>query len=177
MAQSCERPLLGDAPHAGQRLRRIGAQLRRGSRRSRFCWHGKFAARSGVLSTRVLPEPLAVVKAAWSLIQSGEMWADVKVSTWRAVSGFAIGGGIGLVLGLATGLFKPAEIALDSTMQMVRNIPALAMIPLVILWFGIEEEAKVFLVALGVFFPIYVNTFHGIRSVDANLIEMARSYG
>jgi sulfonate transport system permease protein len=137
----------------------------------------EIAARSGLLSTRVLPEPLAVVKAAWSLIQSGEMWADVKVSTWRAVSGFAVGGGIGLTLGLATGLFRPVEVALDSTVQMVRNIHALAMIPLVILWFGIEEEAKVFLVALGVFFPVYVNTFHGIRSVDANLIEMARSYG
>jgi sulfonate transport system permease protein len=138
-------------------------------------WEG--AARSGVLSTRVLPEPLAVVKAAWSLIESGEMWQDVRVSTWRAVSGFALGGGIGLLLGLATGLFKPVETALDSTVQMIRNIPALAMIPLVILWFGIEEEAKVFLVALGVFFPMYVNTFHGIRSVDPNLVEMARSYG
>jgi len=137
----------------------------------------EFAARSGVLSTRVLPEPLAVVKAAWSLIRSGEMWDDVKVSTWRALSGFALGGGIGFALGLATGLFRPAEVALDSTVQMIRNIPALAMIPLVILWFGIEEEAKVFLVALGVFFPIYANTFHGIRSVDANLVEMARSYG
>ncbi len=137
----------------------------------------ELAARSGALSTRVLPEPLAVVKAAWSLIESGEMLQDVRVSTWRAISGFAIGGGIGLVLGLATGLFKPAETALDSTIQMIRNIPALAMIPLVILWFGIEEQAKVFLVALGVFFPVYVNTFHGIRSVDANLIEMARSYG
>ncbi|MBV8260051.1 MAG: aliphatic sulfonate ABC transporter permease SsuC, partial [Paraburkholderia sp.] len=135
------------------------------------------AAKSGALSTRVLPEPLAVVRAAWSLIESGEMWQDVRVSTWRALSGFAIGGGIGLVLGLATGLFKPVETALDSTVQMVRNIPALAMIPLVILWFGIGEEAKVFLVALGVFFPVYVNTFHGIRSVDANLVEMARSYG
>ncbi|MCX5540300.1 aliphatic sulfonate ABC transporter permease SsuC [Paraburkholderia sp. CNPSo 3076] len=137
----------------------------------------ELAARSGVLSTRVLPEPLAVVRAARSLIESGEMWADVRVSTWRALSGFAIGGGIGLVLGLATGLFKPVETALDSTVQMVRNIPALAMIPLVILWFGIGEEAKVFLVALGVFFPVYVNTFHGIRSVDAHLVEMARSYG
>jgi sulfonate transport system permease protein len=137
----------------------------------------ELAAKSGVLSTRVLPEPLAVVKAAWSLIRSGEMWADVKVSTWRAISGFALGGGVGFLLGLATGLFRPAEVALDSTVQMIRNIPALAMIPLVILWFGIEEEAKVFLVALGVFFPIYVNTFHGIRSVDANLVEMARSYG
>jgi sulfonate transport system permease protein len=137
----------------------------------------ELAARNGGLSSRVLPEPLAVLKAAWTLIESGDMWANVKVSAWRALTGFAVGGGIGFVLGLATGLFKPAEIALDSTIQMIRNIPALAMIPLVILWFGIEEEAKVFLVALGVFFPVYVNTFHGIRSVDANLIEMARSYG
>jgi sulfonate transport system permease protein len=137
----------------------------------------ELAARNGGLSSRVLPEPLAVLKAAWTLIESGDMWANVKVSAWRALTGFAVGGGIGFVLGLATGLFKPAEIALDSTIQMIRNIPALAMIPLVILWFGIGEEAKLFLVALGVFFPVYVNTFHGIRSVDANLVEMARSYG
>ncbi|MGA7812497.1 aliphatic sulfonate ABC transporter permease SsuC, partial [Caballeronia sp.] len=135
------------------------------------------AARSGGLSSRVLPEPLAVVKAAWSLAQSGDLWANVKVSAWRALVGFAIGGGIGFVLGLATGLSKSAEIALDSTVQMIRNIPALAMIPLVILWFGIGEEAKLFLVALGVFFPVYTNTYHGIRSVDRDLIEMARSYG
>ncbi|SAL22314.1 binding-protein-dependent transport system inner membrane protein [Caballeronia humi] len=137
----------------------------------------ELAARTGGLSARVLPEPLAVVKAAWSLVLSGDMWANVKVSSLRAVTGFAVGGGIGFVLGLATGLFRPAETALDSTIQMIRNIPALAMIPLVILWFGIGEEAKLFLVSFGVFFPVYVNTFHGIRSVDANLIEMARSYG
>ncbi|AIO31184.1 binding--dependent transport system inner membrane component family protein [Burkholderia cenocepacia] len=134
-------------------------------------------ARVGWLSTRVLPEPVAVVRAAWSLVTSGEMWANVKVSTWRALFGFVIGGGVGLALGLATGLSKAAEVALDSTIQMIRNIPALAMIPLVILWFGIDEKAKLFLVALGVFFPVYINTYHGIRSVDANLIEMAKSYG
>ena len=60
---------------------------------------------------------------------------------------------------------------------MVRNIPALALIPLVILWFGIDESAKLFLISVGVFFPIYLNTFHGIRNVDPGLIEMARSYG
>ena len=124
-------------------LKRVAAaRSRRGSCRSRCCSRGSSPRAAAVLSTRVLPEPLAVVKAAWSLIQSGEMWANVKVSTWRAVSGFAIGGGIGFVLGLATGLFKPAEIALDSTMQMIRNIPALAMIPLVILWFGIERRGE-----------------------------------
>ncbi|WP_250536577.1 aliphatic sulfonate ABC transporter permease SsuC [Caballeronia sp. AZ10_KS36] len=135
------------------------------------------AARSGGLSARVLPEPLAVAKAAWSVWQSGELWADVRISAWRAFAGFAVGGGIGFVLGLATGLFRPAEILLDSTVQMIRNIPALAMIPLLILWFGIGEEAKLVLVSLGVFFPVYVNTYHGIRSVDRDLIEMSRSYG
>ena len=62
-------------------------------------------------------------------------------------------------------------------LQMVRNVPHLSLIPLVILWFGIEEEAKLFLTALGVFFPVYVNTFHGVRTVDSQLIEMGRSYG
>lgn len=140
-----------------------------------IAWEG--AARSGGLSVRVLPEPLAVVKAAWTLILSGDLWANVKVSAWRALAGFAMGGSAGFVLGLATGLSRPAEIALDSTVQMIRNIPALALIPLLILWFGIGEEAKLVLVALGVFFPVYVNTYHGIRSVDRDLIEMAKSYG
>ena len=91
--------------------------------------------------------------------------------------GFAIGGGLGLFLGLLTGSFRFAENLLDSSFQMIRNIPALALIPLVILWFGIDESAKLFLVAVGVFFPVYLNTFHGIRSVDPGLVEMARSYG
>ena len=137
----------------------------------------ELSSRSGWLSTRVLPEPLAVVKAFWALLLSGEMAQHVATSTGRALAGFAIGGGLGLVLGLATGSWRVAETLLDSTLQMVRNIPTLALIPLVILWFGIEESAKLFLVSLGVFFPVYINTFHGIRSVDKGLIEMARSYG
>ena len=137
----------------------------------------EYSARSGLLSTRVLPEPWAVAKAAWHLVQTGELWANLKVSAGRAFAGLAIGGGLGLLLGLLTGLFVPAQVALDSTLQMLRNIPPLAMIPLVILWFGIDEGAKLFLVALGVFFPLYLNTFHGIRTVDRGLIEMARSYG
>ncbi|WER47244.1 aliphatic sulfonate ABC transporter permease SsuC [Cupriavidus sp. WKF15] len=135
------------------------------------------ASQGGWLSTRVLPAPLAVVEAAWGLARSGELWQHVWVSTWRALVGFAIGGGLGLLLGLLTGTFRSAATLLDSTLQMVRNIPPLALIPLVILWFGIDETAKLFLVALGVFFPVYLNTFHGIRAVDPGLIEMARSYG
>ena len=137
----------------------------------------EYAAGAGLLSTRVLPEPWAVAKAAWHLAQTGELWSNLRVSAGRAFVGLAIGGGLGLLLGLLTGLFVPAQVLLDSSLQMLRNIPPLATIPLVILWFGIDEGAKLFLVALGVFFPLYLNTFHGIRTVDRGLIEMARSYG
>ncbi len=135
------------------------------------------AARAGWLSSRILPEPWAVAKAFWSLAASGELWLHLRTSLWRALSGFAVGAGAGLALGLLTGSFKRAETLLDTTLQMIRNIPALALIPLVILWFGIDETAKLFLVAVGVFFPVYLNTFHGIRSADQGLVEMARSYG
>ena len=137
----------------------------------------ELSSRFGWLSTRVLPEPWAVVRAFWNLARTGELWHHVATSSWRAASGFAVGASLALALGLLTGSLRGAEKVLDSTLQMLRNIPPLALIPLVILWFGIDESAKLFLVSLGVFFPIYVNTFHGIRSVDKGLIEMARSYG
>jgi sulfonate transport system permease protein len=131
----------------------------------------------GWLSTRILPAPSEVVEAGIRLARSGELARNMWVSFWRAMVGFAIGGGIGFAFGLANGLSKRCDDVFDSTLQMVRNIPHLALIPLVILWFGIDETAKIFLVALGVFFPIYINTQHGIRSVDPQLIEMGRTYG
>jgi sulfonate transport system permease protein len=137
----------------------------------------QLASQFGWLSTRVLPAPIEVARAAWTLAASGDLWTHVKVSTARAFGGLAIGGGLGLLLGLFTGSVRWAETLLDTSFQMLRNIPALALIPLVILWFGIDESAKVFLIAVSVFFPIYLNTFHGIRNVDAGLIEMARTYG
>ncbi len=135
------------------------------------------ASSQGWISSRVLPAPLDVVTAAWRLAESGELWTHVKISAGRALAGLAIGGGLGLALGLLTGSVRLFETLLDSTIQMVRNIPALALIPLVILWFGIDESAKLFLIAISVFFPIYLNTFHGIRNVDPQLIEMGRTYG
>ena len=137
----------------------------------------QIASSVGWLSTRVLPAPLEVVAAFWTLTASGELWTHVQVSAGRALAGLVVGGGLGLTLGLLTGSSRLAETLLDSTIQMVRNIPALALIPLVILWFGIDETAKLFLISVSVFFPIYLNTFHGIRNVDPSLIEMGRTYG
>jgi sulfonate transport system permease protein len=135
------------------------------------------AARLGWLSVRVLPAPSGIVAAAWTQMETGALPHHVWISTQRALVGLAIGGSLGFVLGLLTGSFRRAETLLDSSLQMLRNVPHLAIIPMVILWFGIGEEAKVFLVAIGVLFPVYLNTFHGIRSVDPGLIEMARVYG
>jgi sulfonate transport system permease protein len=131
----------------------------------------------GLIADQVMPAPTAVAEAFWRVARSGELLSDIEISTWRAFAGFAIGGGIGFALGMLNGLSGLSEKLTDSTLQMVRNIPHLALIPLVILWFGIGEEAKLFLVALGVFFPIYVNTLHGVRSVDRQLLEMGRAYG
>src|SRR6201995_3334412 len=132
---------------------------------------------TGFVAERVLPAPSEVVKSGWKLALSGELERNIWVSFWRAGVGFLIGGGIGFAFGLANGLSELAGKLTDTTLQMVRNIPHLALIPLVILWFGIDETAKLFLVALGVFFPIYINTLHGIRTVDPQLIEMGRVYG
>ena len=137
----------------------------------------QIASSSGLLESRILPAPTAVVSAFWHLLVSGELWQHVKVSAGRALLGLLIGGGLGLLLGLLNGSSRFASTLLDTTLQMIRNIPALALIPLVILWFGIDESAKIFLVALGTMFPIYINTWHGIRNIDRGLVEMARSYG
>jgi len=131
----------------------------------------------GLVADNVLPSPLKVAAAGWDIAKSGALLENIEVSFLRALAGLVVGGSIGFALGIANGVSKFSEVMTDSTLQMVRNIPHLSLIPLVILWFGIGEEAKLFLVSLGVFFPIYINTLHGIRTIDPQLIEMGKSYG
>ncbi|MBW4695881.1 MAG: aliphatic sulfonate ABC transporter permease SsuC [Lyngbya sp. HA4199-MV5] len=140
-----------------------------------FLW--QLLSQTGLLPARILPAPTAVVQAGLTLASTGELWQNLYVSAFRALTGFVIGGTLGFVLGLLNGLFPVAERLLDTSLQMLRNIPHLALIPLVILWFGIGEEAKIFLVAIGVLFPIYLNTYHGVHTVDKGWIEMGKVYG
>jgi sulfonate transport system permease protein len=140
-----------------------------------LAWQG--AAWLGWLPRKVLPAPFDVLRAGRELIASGELSRHLGVSALRAGVGFVIGGSLGFVLGLFTGASRHVELFLDTSIQMLRTIPHLALVPLVILWFGIGESAKVFLVALGVLFPIYLNTYHGIRTVDPGLIELGRIHG
>ncbi len=138
------------------------------------CW--QLGAQLGWISPRFLPAPWSVLRSGAELIANGQLLHHLGISTARAACGLAVGGGLGLLVGLLTGLSPLADRFLDTSVQMVRTIPHLALIPLVILWFGIDEQAKLFLIALGVFFPIYLNTYHGIRSIDPGLIEMAHLY-
>ncbi|MCI1858197.1 MAG: ABC transporter permease [Sporolactobacillus sp.] len=122
----------------------------------------------------VLPTPTDILLAGKSLILSGILFNDLRISVIRAAVGFLIGGGLGLFFGMLVGLSSRSENLLDPSLQMVRTIPHLAIAPLFILWFGLGDLSKVLLIALGAFFPLYVNTFLGIRRVDAKLFDVAR---
>ena len=150
---------------------------RSGRCRSASSWSGR-PRRCRLISGRVLPAPTDVARrrlataprAASCSATSGSALARARRASPSAAASASPSA-------LANGLSQRSETGVRSTLQMVRNIPHLALIPLVILWFGIDEEAKIFLVALGVFFPIYINTQHGIRTVDPQLVEMGRTYG
>ncbi|MFT9205142.1 MAG: ABC transporter permease subunit [Liquorilactobacillus mali] len=124
----------------------------------------------------LLPSPIDVVTNGIKLFKKGELQENMSISLYRATAGLLIGGGLGFILGFINGVSRRARLLFDSTIQMLRNIPHLALIPLIILWLGIGESAKISLVALGCLFPMYINTYHGITSVDPKLIEMGKSY-
>jgi sulfonate transport system permease protein len=134
-------------------------------------------ARGGWISPQVLPAPSKVVATAIKLATTDSLLNDLGVSLLRAAAGFVIGGSIGFALGTLVGFSHVAEAAIDRSVQMIRAIPFLAVLPLVIVWLGVGEAEKIFLVALGVTFPIYINTTLGIRQVDPKLIELGRIQG
>lgn len=134
-------------------------------------------AQTGYVTPQVLPAPSKVVRTAFKLATSGSLLEDLGTSLLRAAVGFAIGGAIAFVLGILVGFSRLAEALVDRSVQMIRAIPFLALLPLVIVWFGVGEGQKIFLVALGVAFPIYINTTLGIRQVDPKLLELGRVQG
>ncbi|GLH80039.1 sulfonate ABC transporter [Bradyrhizobium sp. SSBR45G] len=134
-------------------------------------------AQGGQLSPQVLPAPSKVLRTAYKLTIQGSLLNDLGVSLLRAAAGFVLGGATGFALGILVGFSRLAEALVDRSIQMIRAIPFLAVLPLVIVWLGVGEAEKVFLVALGVTFPIYINTTLGIRQVDPKLIELGRVQG
>ena len=131
----------------------------------------------GVIPQDVLPAPSLIAEAGVELIENGQLADALGVSGIRVVEGLLLGGILGVALGTAVGLSRWFEATVDPPMQMVRALPHLGLIPLFIIWFGIGELPKVLLVALGVSFPLYLNTFSAIRQVDPKLFETAQVLG
>ncbi|SDL81451.1 ABC transporter permease [Nonomuraea jiangxiensis] len=138
-------------------------------------WEG--ASRAGILPPEKLSAPSDVLAAGWRLAADGTLWRHLLDSLTRAVIGLAIGGGLGLALGSVAGLLRLGDDLVDPPVQMARMLPHLGLVPLLLIWVGIGEPLKISLVALGAFFPIYLNTYSGIRNIDERLVEAARTCG
>jgi sulfonate transport system permease protein len=134
-------------------------------------------SRTGVISADKLPAPSTVLHTGWRLAADGSLGTNLLDSLTRAAVGLLIGGVLALVLGTIAGLLRMGDDAIDPPVQMARMLPHLALVPLLIIWVGIGESMKITLVALGVFFPLYFNTYAGIRDIDERLVEAARTCG
>lgn len=131
----------------------------------------------GFTSPQTMPAPSLILASLWQLIVTGQLGPNLLVSLLRVSVGLAAGIAAGTMLGLAAGLSRMGEDFVDPTVQMARTLPHLALLPLMILWFGIGETPKIVIIALGASFPIYLNLFAAIRGADRKLLEAAGMLG
>ena len=132
---------------------------------------------TGRIDEKTFPAPWSVATTFADLVTSGVLWENLVVSLGRVAVGFAIGGSLGLLLGTVAGLVRLGDQLLDPTLQMLRTIPFLAITPLLILWFGIDERPKIIIIAAASLFPLYLNTHSGVRNVDRKILEAGRVFG
>ncbi|MGW0200491.1 ABC transporter permease [Nonomuraea sp. NPDC003201] len=133
------------------------------------------ASATGLLDPRFLSAPWTVVTTAADLIESGRLQANLLASVQRVLLGLAFGVPLGTLLALVSGLSRWGEAVIDGPIQIKRAIPALALMPLLILWLGIGEGMKITMIALGVLVPIYIHTHNGLRSIDSRYVELAET--
>jgi sulfonate transport system permease protein len=132
---------------------------------------------AGVFTSYEVASPIAVFDAGRQLAAEGVLVPNLLISLRRVAIGLGLGVGIGVVLAVLSGLFRIGEDLLDPVVQAARAVPILGLVPLAIIWFGVGEMPKIFLIALGSTFAIYINTFAGIRSVDSKLVEAGETFG
>ncbi|WP_013321519.1 ABC transporter permease [Gloeothece verrucosa] len=130
----------------------------------------------GYFPPNLLPAPSKVIETIWTLASSGELFHHIGITLYRVILGFIIGSVMGTILGALTGYSEQIHDFLDPLLQSLRNIPSLAWVPLFILWMGIYETSKVALIAVGVFFPVYLNLMSGVKSVERKLVEVGKVY-
>ncbi|WP_313625732.1 ABC transporter permease subunit [Achromobacter sp.] len=135
------------------------------------------ASQAGWLTERILPAPSSVAAATAALARSGELWEAAGASALRALIGLLLGGAAGLILGALNAIARRAGAQADRLLQALGLVPVLAFAPLILLWLGAGETARLALLALGAFFPIYRRTVRGVREVDAGLVAIGQSCG
>lgn len=133
-------------------------------------------SRIGFFPPNLLPAPSSVLQALWDLGATGELFAHIGITLYRVALGFLSGSVVATVLGALTGYSPLLHDLFDPLLQSLRNIPSLAWVPLFILWMGIYEPSKVALIAVGVFFPTYLNLMSGVQNVDRKLVEVGKVY-
>ena len=131
----------------------------------------------GVFTSVEVASPVAVLDAGRELWAQGVLQANLLISLQRVAEGLVLGVAAGVALAVASGLFWVGEDLLDPVIQAARAVPILGLVPLVIIWFGVGEAPKVFLIALGCTFPVYINTYAAIRGVDMKLVEAGQTFG
>jgi sulfonate transport system permease protein len=135
------------------------------------------AVRNGLAPGRLMPPPSRLLQTAWVLARSGELWTHIAATMQRVLLGFVIGAAFGTLFGMLCGASSWAMRLLDPSIQALRAVPSIAWVPLFILWLGIFETSKLALIALGVFFPVYLGLLTAIYGVDRKLIEVGRIFG
>jgi sulfonate transport system permease protein len=136
-----------------------------------------WASASGRLDEKTLAGPGAVARTGWEMLQSGELQEALWISLQRVLWGLGYGVTIGVVLAVIAGLFRLGEDIIDSNVQILRTVPIIGLSSLFIIWFGIDETPKIVMIAVAVAFPVYINTFNAIRSVDSRLVEAGSTFG
>ncbi|MCX5868459.1 MAG: ABC transporter permease [Proteobacteria bacterium] len=135
----------------------------------------ELASQRGWVSPQLLPPLEAVGGAFLSLFSSGDLVRHLGISLLRVILGFSLATLVGVSLGMAMGWFRRWRGFFDPLVEILRPIPPMAWIPLAILWMGIGEASKIYIIFYGAFFPIVINTTLGVKSIDENLLKMARS--
>nr|WP_210381428.1 ABC transporter permease [Microvirga zambiensis] len=130
----------------------------------------------GLAQGRLVPPPSRIIATLWGLAETGELWTHAWMTLWRVLVGFVVGAAAGIVLGALSGSSQTMRRLLDPTLQALRAIPSIAWVPLFILWLGIFEASKVALIAVGVFFPVYLGIAGAILSVDRKLVEVGHVF-
>jgi sulfonate transport system permease protein len=136
----------------------------------------EFAVRAGLSPGRLVPPPSVIYNTFRDLAAAGELQRHAVATLARVGAGFGLGVASGTLLGVIAGYFGLVFRVIDPTLQALRAIPSIAWVPLFILWFGIFEASKVILIAVGVFFPVYLGVVGAVMSVDARIVDVGRAF-